>query len=332
MSPRNLSRRVAALGAIAFTASIATAQPQSPSLLVLLRTENTLAIVDTASGQIVGRVPTGQDPHGVAASTDGRLAFTANQKGNSLSVIDLKARKEIRRVDLGEGSQPHDILLAGGKVYFTLEGYKAIGRYDPPTNKIDWLFGTGQNSTHMLIISRDLNRIFAANRASGTITSIAGVAAGPPDWNATLIPVAKGSEGLTISPDGKEVWVATWGDGGVSIIDVATSKVAEVFKSQTKHANRVQFTPDGKRVFLLDREGGDTVVMDAATRKEVKRFKIAADALLMSPDGSRAFLAVDSHGAGGDNYVAVIDLNSLTETSRIPTGTGADALAWAPAK
>jgi DNA-binding beta-propeller fold protein YncE len=322
----------ASLGAVVVATQIVAAQAPAPALLVLLRSENQVGIVDPASGKIVGRVATGLDPHGVAASDDGKTAFTANQKGNSLSVIDLVARKELRRVELGPASQPHDIVFAGGKVYFTLEGYKAIGRYDPPSNKIDWLFGTGQDSTHMMVVSPDRNRIFTANRASGTLTSINGVTAGPPSWNATLIPVAKGSEGLSISPDGKEVWAATWGDGGVSIIDVATSKITQVLNSQTKHANRVQFTPDGKHVFLLDREGGDTVVMDAATRKEIKRFKVGADAMLMSPDGAHAYLAVDSHVAGGDNYIAVVDLKTLQETSRIPTGTGADALAWAPAK
>jgi YVTN family beta-propeller protein len=323
---------VIAFGALAIGTQFPAAQSHAPSLLVLLRTENQLAIVDATTGKATGRVATGLDPHGVAASADGRFAFTANQKGNSLSVIDLESLKEVRRVDLGAGSQPHDILFAGGKVYFTVEGYKAIERYDPAANKIDWVFGTGQNSTHMLIISKDLNRIFAANRASGTITAIDGVAGGPPAWNATLIPVTKGSEGIAISPDGKEVWAATWGNSGVSIIDAATNAVTATLDSQTKHANRVQFTPDGRHVFLLDREGGDTVIVDAASRKEVKRLKIGADAMLMQPDGSHAYLAVDAHTPGGENYIAVVDVKTLQETSRIPTGTGADAMAWAPGR
>ena len=325
-------RWIVSCGGLLLATHLVTGQTVSPALLVLRRTENQVGIVDLAAGKIVGRVTTGADPHGIAASADGKFAFTANQKGNSLSVIDLAARKEIRRVDLGAGSQPHDILFAGGKLYFTVEGYKAIERYDPAANKVDWLFGTGQNSTHMLIISKDNNQIFAANRASGTITAIDGVLAGPPAWNATLIPVAKGSEGISVSPDGREVWAATWGDGGISVIDAATKKITQVLNSQTKHANRIQFTPDGRHVFLLDREGEATVILDAASRKEITRLHIGPDAMLMSPDGARAYLAVDSHVAGGDNFIAVIDLKTLQETGRIPTGTGADALAWAEAK
>ena len=48
-------------------------------------------------------------------------------------------------------------------MYFTAEGYKSIGRYDPATNQIDWWHGIGQNRTHMLVLSKDLKKIFTAN-------------------------------------------------------------------------------------------------------------------------------------------------------------------------
>ena len=50
---------------------------------------------------------------------------------------------------------PHGIAFADGKVYFTAEVNKLIGRYDPAGNQIDWLLGTGQNGTHMLLLSQD---------------------------------------------------------------------------------------------------------------------------------------------------------------------------------
>ena len=37
-------------------------------------------------------------------------------------------------IDTGTASAPHDVLYAGGKLYFTAEGYKSIGRYDPVAN------------------------------------------------------------------------------------------------------------------------------------------------------------------------------------------------------
>src|SRR5688500_2194080 len=131
---------------------------QAPSLLVLNKNDATLAIVDPASGRTVATVPTGSGPHEVAVADDGRLAFVTNYgagtAGTTLSVIDVAARKELRRVDLADLRRPHGIAVVNGKVLFTAEANRAIARYDPAANRIDWRFETGQDGTHMVLGSR----------------------------------------------------------------------------------------------------------------------------------------------------------------------------------
>ena len=154
-----------ALPLCAVVAALGTTVAQTPSpgrLLVLLRDASALAIVDPESGTVLVRVPTGRDPHEVTASADGRLAFVASMV-DGISVIDLVTREEIHRVDPGPGSQTHDVLFAGDKVYFTIEGYKSIGRYDPETNEIDWTLGIGQEGTHLLVLDQDRDRMFMPN-------------------------------------------------------------------------------------------------------------------------------------------------------------------------
>src|SRR5713101_477134 len=153
-----------------------SAQAPSPALLVLNKEDRTLAIVDPATNKVVGSVPVGDGPHEVTVSSDGKFAFVGNyggrEPGNTISVIDLGQRKELRRVDLGPLRRPHGMFFADGKVYFTAEINKLIGRYDPAANQIDWLLGTGQNSTHMVMVSKDLSKIFTANIGSDSITII----------------------------------------------------------------------------------------------------------------------------------------------------------------
>jgi YVTN family beta-propeller protein len=308
----------------------ATAQMPSPALLVLNKDDNTLVIVDPGSNKIVGTAPTGDAPHEVAASSDGRAAFVTNygpfqpdQPGNSLSVIDLASRKETR-VDLGALRRPHGIEFGGGHAYFTAELNKAIARLDPQTLKVDWLLGTGQDRTHMLVLTKDMNTIFTANIASSTI-SIIEKTSGPEGWKETVIPVGKGPEGCDLSPDGKEFWAANSGDGSVSIIDVASKKITQTVSLGTKRSNRLKFTPDGKLVLISDLNAGELVVMDAASRKEVKRLKVGKSAagILVQPDGSRAYLALTA-----DGKVAIVDLKSLSVVGEIVTGRGPDGMAW----
>jgi len=229
---------------------------------------------------------------------------------------------------------PHGLAFLGGKVWFTAEGAKAIGSYDPATQKVDWILGTGQNRTHMIFVFEDLKRIVTTNVSSGTVTMIdktpprtAGGPFGPPggDWDETVIKVGNGSEGFDVSPDGKEIWVANSQEGTISIIDVATKKVIDTLSANVQSANRLKFTPDGSKVLVSSLRGENLVVLDARSRKEMKRIKLGhgAAGIQMQPDGARAFVANTP-----DNYVSVIDLKSLEVTGKIDVGPEPDGLAW----
>ncbi len=66
--------------------------PSASSLLVLSKRGHTLAIVDPSSLKILAKMPVGDDPHEVIASTDGRTAYVSNYGGGSLhtlAVLDL---------------------------------------------------------------------------------------------------------------------------------------------------------------------------------------------------------------------------------------------------
>lgn len=312
------------LAMVVSTAAFAAELP-NPALLVLNKGEASLAIVDVGSMKVVGKVPTGTGPHELA--TDGKLAFVANYgdqtPGNSISIIDLATQKELRRVDLGVLRRPHGIEMRGGKVYFTSELSKTVGRYDPQSDKVDMIMGTGQEISHMLVVNRDASAIYTSNILSNTVTVLKQVQ-GPRVYAASHIAVGKGPEAIDISPDGAEVWTAHSQDGGVSIIDTATNQVKETLPTAMKHSNRLKFTPDGKQVLVSDAEAGEVVVIDAASRKVIERVKVGGIPLgiLMQPDGSRAFVADAQSG------VVVLDLKTRKVMGKIETGTAPDGMAW----
>ncbi|HUA16671.1 MAG TPA: YncE family protein [Verrucomicrobiae bacterium] len=324
------------LGLALLGSVFAAAQTPSPALLVLEKGERSLAIVDPGSLKVVGRAAAGDDPHEVVASEDGRFAYISNygafgdHPGRTLSVVDLIEQKRLASVELGALRAPHGLQMAEGNVYFTAEGSKAIGRYDPATRQIDWVLGLGQNRTHMLVVAKDGSRIFTSNVNSNSIGILEPDREGDVSgWNETFVLVGKGPEGFDVSPDGRELWAANSHDGTVSIIDTEAKKVVATLNVPTKFANRLKFTPNGKRVLISDLGTGDLVVLDAAERKEIKRLSLGhgAAGILIQPDGARAYVAVSP-----DNAVAVVDLTTLTAAGRIETGKGPDGMAWAVRK
>jgi YVTN family beta-propeller protein len=305
------------------------AQGVGPKLVVLNKEDATLVTVDPASGRILGTVPTGDGPHEVAVSDDGKMAFVGNYggaqgPGSTISVIDLSAMKEVRRFDTKPLLRPHGVFFRDGKLYFTAETHRIVGRYDPAANQVDWLLGTGQAGTHMVWVNRDATRIYTCNIGSDSITIIER-GANPNAWNETVVPVGKGPEGFDVSPDGRELWAAHSRDGGASIVDLEQKKVVGTIDLQTKRSNRLKFTPDGKLALVSDLDAGELLVIDVPTRKVTKKIPLGrmVEGILMDPDGSRAFVAVN-----GANHIAVIDLKTLTVTRRLDTGKGPDGMAW----
>jgi DNA-binding beta-propeller fold protein YncE len=358
----------AVLGVLLLGANFAAAQTPSPALLILEKSDNSLAIVDPVNLQIVARVPAGPDPHEIVASADGKLAYISNYGGsdsalNTISVIDLATRKALSPINLGALRSAHGLAFAGGRLYFTAETNKVVGRYDPAAQSVDWVLGTGQDRTHMVAVSESLDRIVTSNVSSGTISVIEQVspptggfgpppgsngppasalpAGGPPPrmgtppggprktWRVTNVAAGHGAEGFDVSPDGNEIWAANAQDATVSIIETASKRVTQTLPISLRGANRLKFTPDGRRVLIAGggsgAAGNSLVVMDAATRKEVKQLNLGGGAagIVIVPDGSRAFVAVS-----GKDKVAVVDLKSLEVTGYVSTGKQPDGLAW----
>ncbi len=337
-------------------AAHAAAQTPAKALLVLEKASTQLDIVDPSSLKVVARVPSGPDPHEVIASADGRTAYVSNYMGpqgphHTISVVDLVAQKALPAIDLGALEGPHGLDFAGGRLYFTAETSKVVGRYDPASRTVDWVMGTGQDRTHMVWVARSLDTIVTSNVTSGTLSIVEEVAQTAPQppgigsrrsWEVTDVPAGHGSEGFDVSPDGREIWTGNARDDTATIIDFAARKAVQTVPISVKGANRLKFTPDGKFVLIsalgrraagggpqgpaVPAPGPDLVVLDAASRKEVKTLHLGGGAagILMDPDTPRAFVAVS-----GANKVVVVDLRSLSVTGEISPLGQPDGMAWA---
>jgi YVTN family beta-propeller protein len=335
--------------------------PSNGTLLVLAKSDLTLSVVDPSTTKVLGQVPSGPDPHEVIASADGRTAYISNYGGgslNTITVVDLVERKALPPINLGALRGPHGLMFVAGKLWFTAEGAKVVGRYDPATREIDLVLGTGQNRTHMIWVSDDAKRIVTSNVSSASLSILdlgtvgrgqgptgpapGGNRAGPPppgappggrgpgggqpNWDATVVSVGRGVEGFDVSPDGREIWAANAQDGTISVVDASTKSVSQTIQANVNGANRLKFTPDGTKVLVSSLGGPELAVFDVAKRQALKRIPIGKGAagIQVQPDGARAYVACTP-----DSYIAIIDLKTLEVGGRIEAGRQPDGMAWA---
>ncbi|MBX7171425.1 MAG: YncE family protein [Pyrinomonadaceae bacterium] len=297
------------------------------TLVVVNRDAAAVQIIDPIEMKVLATVPTGEGPHEVVISADGKTAVVSNygaqKAGSSLSIIDLETQKETKRVDLFPLLKPHGLVEVNGKIYFTAEVNDLVGRYDLASGKIDWLIGTGQTASHMLVVTPDQKKIYTANVASDTVTAIEFGAVPPAGSKITHIPVGKQPEAIDISPNGKEVWVGLNTENSIQIIDTAQNKAVEKI-NVGERPYRIRFTPDGKQSVATIPNTKEIAIFDAASRKELKRISLESYplGLIFSKDGKLAFISTTQ----GD-FVLKIDLEKGEVIGKVETGKASDGIA-----
>ena len=327
------SRSLLILLTTGLAATVADAGETPPAaLLVLNKGDETLAIVDPVSLQVVGRAPAGANPHEVVASADGKLAFISNYgQGHTLSVVDLVAQKSLPAVELGALHSPHGLALAEGKVYFTAEANKVIGRYDPASQQIDWLLGLGQNRTHMIVVSKDAKEIFTSNVNSDTISLIEknsgpqGGFGGPPPGGGPGGPGGPPPDGGQGGPPpgGPGGPPPGGGPGGPGQTDWTETHIAVGHGPEG-----FDVSPDGKELWAANSHAGTVSIIDVAKKEVVQTLNIPtrfANRLKFTLDGKLVLIS----DLGSRDFV-MVDVASRKEIKRLQLGGGSAGILMQP--
>jgi YVTN family beta-propeller protein len=334
---------------IAFSgvASATVVNGPSGTLLVLNKSDDTLSLIDVATAEVKATLPTGDGPHEVAVSSDGKTAVVTNygdntNPGKTLTVVDVPGKRVLRTIDLGTYSRPHGIVwLQGDEVGVTVEASKALLIVGVNEGKVKHAIATDQAGTHMVAVSSKHRRAFTANIGSGS-TTVIDLAA---HQRITDVVTGKGAEGIAVAPDGSEVWVTNRDANTVSIVDPATLKITATLEPG-KMPIRVKFTPDGTRALVSNAVSGDVAVFDTVTKKKLASIPMQRQGELLPKDDVKRMAS--QFGSGpvpvgilmpeplslafvantNADTITVIDLNTLQVVNRLKAGREPDGLAY----
>ncbi len=294
-------------------------------LLIGNKSDDTLTFVDAETLEVLGQTTTGRGPHELVVTPDGKWAYVANYEGpgDSLSLIDVASREEVKKIPLKPYFGPHGIAVSkdGSKVYATCERTQCVIELDTKKQEVGRAFETSQKGTHMLVLTPDEKKIFTANMGSGTV-SVIDLEKGE---SVATIKTGAECEGIDITPDGKEVWASNRAEDTISIIDASSHEVVATVPCEG-FPIRVKITPKGDLALVSCARRNELAVFDVAERKLIKRMPTGTTpvGILIEPEGKRAFVAnTRSH------KVIVLDLQTLEIAGSISAGNTPDGLAWA---
>ena len=323
---------------IAFLAACAFApRAWADTVVVVCKSEFRLAVVDPATQKVVLKLPTGLGPHEVAVSPDGRTAYVSNfgrysvypagdtehdKAGHTITVIDLVDRKVKTTFDLGTHTGPHGMTVShdGKLVWVTTETPQAVLELDSGTGKILHAWNTNQERSHMIVATPNETKFYVTNTVSGSVSVIDRTSS-----EVKVVSTGPGTEGIAISPDGKEVWAASRLDDKISVISTATDTIVAAFPSGGKGPKRMDFTPDGTQVWVTNPSSNQTTVFDARARELLASLTLSKSpsGVYISSDGRRAYIT-----NAVANELTFIDVMSRKIVNTMPIGSDPDGVAW----
>lgn len=307
-------------------------------LLVGNKSADTVWRLSLKDGRRIGEFRTGDAPHEIAISPDGRTAVVTNygsvKSGNTLSVLDLVGGRPTRHVDLGQHSAPHGLrfLSDGRRVVATTEASASVLVVDVEAGEVLKAIDVGDGTGHMLALSPDERFAYVTKIAAGTLSRIDLVAGTKTHER----PAGKGAEGVAVRPDGAEVWVTNREDGTVTVHDPSTLAVRRRMSSKG-FPIRVVFSADGTQAFVTNARAATLSVFNARSKLPVATVALSREGIeyeatmlgraalpigvVVAGDRPRAYVAI----SGGDR-IAVIDTQRWQVIDYWVTGREPDAL------
>jgi len=300
----------------------------SGTLIVTNKGPSTATIIDVASGQALATLPTGNGPHEVVLSANGRTAVVTDYgsgQAPTLTVIDVPAKRVVRTISLGQYTRPHGIVYLPGDslVAVTSESSQHVVIVAVAAGEIRKAIPTRHPGSHMVAVTADGRRAWTGDMGSHTISEL-DIPSGT--WLRS-IDVPAQPEAINVTPDGREVWVGSNHAAKVSVVDPATGNVTTAAE-RVGWPYRVLFTPDLSTVILPDLRLHEVRFLDRATRKELSRISLAGagpQGVTITPDGRYLLESLSQQAR-----VVVIDMRTRAVVGYIPAGDTPDGIAYTP--
>ncbi len=250
-------------------------------LYVTIESEKNLKSIDTETGKVVDIIPLSGRPNQCASTPDGRYVGVPIRDGDSVDVVDMVAKKVVKVLPV---KVPHNCFNAGSNdsMYVSGMGDHEIDVIDLkkmeysariPINGIPRPYAVSEDERTLYVALTDVHGFAIVSVHKKKETARVELPAAPPSMCA-LEPHTP-THGLTLSPDGRKLWVTSLGDDRMYIYDVDAKKISGSVQTG-KCPNWIAFSPDGKYAAVSNSADDDTSIYDTATLKEAARVKVGS--------------------------------------------------------
>jgi YVTN family beta-propeller protein len=288
-----------------------------------------------ASLQEVGTLRLEAPPHELAISPDHKTAYVPlygdgvygnnPNPGHKIVAIDLTTRTVRATFDVSPYQAPHGLQVDNnGTLYASCDLSRKLLVIDSKTGVIQAAIDT-EGTGHWAAVLPDGSKAYVANKNDRMFVSVIDLKT---RMMTGRVPMPKGTQGITASPDGKRVIAIDYTDPKFYVIDTATDKIVDsiAVEKNTVGPFRARFSPDGSTLVTVNHMNAIANIFDARNLHAAqKTVTVGSQAfgIAFSADGKTVL--VSNHG---DGTISVIDASKSQLVRTFMAGTGIETLSY----
>jgi YVTN family beta-propeller protein len=301
---------------------------RGPLVVVVNRADEQVTIfkVEGHSLTPLKTLPAGRVPREVCLSPDGARAYVSNQKGKSVTVVDLDSLSIAGTIEHDDLDGPDGCVVSPDSrtlyvVSMARDSLFAISTADygvvaeiPLPLKVPRRVVVAPDSKRLFVGCNQTPRIAVVDIAERTVA-------------ATFDVGNEARGGLAFTPDGKTFLAGNVEDDTVSWVNVETLTVERVVGTPIS-PQRIEVSPDGAFAYVLTRFGTGLFAMPLKKKHDASRVVPLGKApwgLAMNPDGTLLYATNN-----GDDNILVVDAASFQVVANVPAGKDPNGIAYRP--
>ena len=298
-------------------------------------TNGSISVIDTEKNAVAATIPVHRQPYFIEVNPAGDTAYVANSGSNSVSILDLKTRREIAVVGTGEGPGLVRIAPDGKSLVVTNRVGNSASILGQGNGPNDWRVRKvieGCPGATDVVILPDSTKAFVACSSGHQVMAIALARAADanspaqPDALEALLDVGHSPVQLALKPDGGELFVSNFDSDSISEIDTSMNDVRGAYLMGS-HPVHGLVSADNLLLYVSNFRSQELSIYSIEDSKRLVlplplRVGDGPDGLAFSARGNLLF-AVDARS--GD--VAVIRTSTRSLFTLLPTGRQPNAIA-----
>ncbi len=165
-----------------------------------------------------GEIAVGKSPSGLAVTPDGTTLLVANREADSVSVVDIAARREVARIPVGKHPFGLTLDAEGRRAYTANVTGDDVSVIDVPARREIGRVKTGERP---YVVALAGGRGFVTDQYANSVTAFDLATLEP----LRAIDVGDHPEGIGADREGRFLYVANWGSNTLGVIDARTLTV-----------------------------------------------------------------------------------------------------------